>query len=106
MSKRTAVRWAGLASALLALALGVGSMYGQFVPPRGPSAQDIALARTQAQAASDAGWWTSALVVVVIGAIAVGCFRGMVMPFLRAGTDRRAEQPPSSQDWAKKNGTT
>jgi hypothetical protein len=99
MGKRKAVRWAGLAMVLLELALVASSACGQFVPPRGPSGQDIAIARTQAQATADAGWWTSALVVVAVGALAVACFRGIVMPFLRASADRRTQEPPpSSQD--------
>jgi hypothetical protein len=79
--------WGWVAVAVLLLvALDTNRVCGQFRPPVGPSAQDVAAARASAEATSSAQWWTSALVLAVIGWFAFS-IRGPATSFFKSLTD-------------------
>jgi len=84
------VVWCWVTVSILLVALNTDRVCGQFRPPTGPSAQDISTAKVSAQATSSAQWWTSALVLGVLGWFAYS-IRGHAISFLRTlggGYDR------------------
>ena len=78
--------WRGVAVAVLLVALNTNRVCGQFSPPAGPSAQDVAAAKASAEATSSARWWISVFVLVVLGWFAFS-IRGPAISFLKTLTD-------------------
>jgi hypothetical protein len=80
------VVWGWVAVSALLIALDPCRVCGQFRPPVGPSAQDIAAAKASAEATSSAQWWTSLFVLAVFGWFAFS-LRGPLISFFKTLAD-------------------
>jgi hypothetical protein len=76
------VVWSWVAASALLIAPNPNRVCGQFRPPVGPSAQDLAAAKASAEATSSAQWSTSVFVLAVFGWFAFS-IRGALISFFK-----------------------
>jgi hypothetical protein len=81
-----------VAVSVVAVALHAEPVCGQFRPPSGPRPQDIAVAKTQAEANSTAQFWTTGLVLVALAGGAY-YFRAPLVALFKTYTDGSPRGP-------------